>query len=111
MPKPALEFFNAEAVAWTPVDDQPGAHERVLAHDPATGGLTRILRWAPGVDTSQLGAVVHEYVEEVFILAGSMHDLMFDQTFSVGYYACCPPGTVHGPWRTEHGCEMLQVRY
>jgi ChrR Cupin-like domain len=111
LPKPALEFFNAEAVAWTAVEDQPGAYERVLAHDPASGSLTRILRWDPGLDTSPLGAVVHDYVEEVLILAGSMHDLTFDQTFSAGYYACRPPGMVHGPWRTEDGCEMLEVRY
>ena len=71
--KPALEFFPAADVPWAEVAD--GVSERVLARDEATGMLTRILRWAPGVDTSADGPVTHEHVEEVLILAGSMQDL------------------------------------
>ena len=85
--------------------------ERILARDEATGMLTRLLRWEPGVDTSRIGQVTHEYVEEVLILAGSMRDLTLDERFSAGDYACRPPGMVHGPWATEEGCEMLEVRY
>ena len=47
----------------------------------------------------------------MLILAGSMHDLALDRTFAAGDYACRPPGMVHGPWRTDDGCEMLEVRY
>jgi hypothetical protein len=50
-------------------------------------------------------------VEEVLILAGSMRDLTLDERFSAGDYACRPPGMVHGPWATEEGCEMFEVRY
>ena len=107
--KPALEFFPAAEVPWAEVAE--GVSERVLARDAATGMLTRILRWAPGVDTSADGPVTHEHVEEVLILAGSMHDLALDRTFAAGDYACRPPGMVHGPWRTDDGCEMLEVRY
>ena len=109
--KPALEFFDAGALPWTPVDGQPGVSERVLARDPATGMLTRMLRWDPGLDTSAAGPVRHDYVEEVLILSGSMHDLTLGATFGAGWYACRPPGMVHGPWRTDDGCEMLEVRY
>jgi hypothetical protein len=111
MPKPALEFFPAESVAWKPVAELPGAFERVLARDSDGRLLTRILRWAPGVDTSPLGPAVHDYVEEVFILTGSMRDLTLGETFSAGSYACRPPGMTHGPWATSEGCEMLEVRY
>ena len=111
MPKPALEFFPATSVAWTPDAGQPGAFERILARDEPSGMLTRMLRWEPGVDTSHTGRAVHDYVEEVLILAGSMRDLSLDETFSAGDYACRPPGMVHGPWMTEEGCEMLEVRY
>jgi hypothetical protein len=107
--KPALEFSPAADVPWVAIAD--GVSERVLARDPATGMLTRILRWAPGVDTSGEGPVAHEHVEEVLILAGSMRDLSLDRTFAAGDYACRPPGMVHGPWRTDDGCEMLEVRY
>jgi hypothetical protein len=111
MPKPALEFFLADSVVWKPVAGLPGAFERVLARDSDGRLLTRILRWDPGVDTSPLGPAVHDYVEEVFILTGSMRDLTLGETFSAGYYACRPPGMAHGPWATHEGCEMLEVRY
>jgi hypothetical protein len=111
VPKPALEFFLADTVAWKPVADLPGAFERVLARDSDGRLFTRILRWDPGVDTSPMGPAVHDYVEEVFILTGSMRDLMLGETFSAGYYACRPPGMTHGPWMTHEGCEMLEVRY
>jgi hypothetical protein len=111
MPKPALEFIDVETVPWTPVAEQPGASERVLARDERSGMLTRILRWDPGLDTSPVGPVVHDYFEEVFVLTGSMRDLTLDETFAAGHYACRPAGMVHGPWSTDEGCEMLEVRY
>lgn len=111
MAKPAIEFFDTETVPWSPVEGQLGVSERLLAHDPSSGQLTRVARWAPGVDTSPMGAVVHDYVEEVLILSGSVHDLSLGQTFAAGYYACRPPGMVHGPWTTVDGCVMLEVRY
>jgi ChrR Cupin-like domain len=111
MPKPALEFFSTDTVRWAPVAEQPGVSERVLAHDPSTGMLTRVLRWEPGVDTSPIGPTAHAYVEEVLILTGSMHDVTRGETFRAGYYACRPPGMVHGPWVSADGCEMLEVRY
>ena len=107
--KPALEFFPASDVPWTAVGT--GVSERVLALDEATGMLTRILRWAPGLDTSASGPVAHAHVEEVLILEGSMVDLTLGRTFRAGDYACRPPGMAHGPWRTEDGCAMLEVRY
>lgn len=111
MAKPAIEFFDAETVPWSPVAGQSGVSERILAHDPCTGLLTRIVTWAPGIDTSPAGAVEHDYFEEVFILSGSIHDVSLDQTFAAGSYACRPPGTVHGPWTTSEGCVMFETRY
>jgi hypothetical protein len=105
--KPALEFFPADSVDW--VEVTPGVAERVLARDGEM--LTRMLRWAPGLDTSASGPAVHDYVEEVYILSGSMHDLTLDRTFAAGEYACRPPGMVHGPWISPEGCEMLEIRY
>jgi hypothetical protein len=107
--KPALEFFPVESLEWVAVS--PGVWERVLAQDPENDTLTRILRWEPGLDTSAQGIARHDYVEEVLILAGSMHDLTLDRTFSAGDYACRPPGMEHGPWTSAEGCEMLEVRH
>ena len=111
MAKPELEFFDTESVEWIPVPRQAGSHERVLAADPAGRLLTRLVRWDSGFDTSSAGPVTHDYVEEVLLLSGSIHDLTLDQTFGAGYYACRPPGMVHGPWRTSDGCVMLEIRY
>ena len=111
MPKPELEFFDPETLPWRAVAGEAGVWERVLAEDPATGLLTRLVRWDRGVSTSSARPVAHPYFEEVLILSGSLHDLTLDRTFGVGYFACRPPGMVHGPWRSAEGCVMLEVRY
>ena len=111
MPKPELEFFDPETLPCRAVAGEPGVSERVLAEDPVTGLLTRLVRWDRGVSTSSAGPVAHAYFEEVLILSGTLHDLRLDQTFGAGYNACRPPGMVHGPWRTAEGCTMLETRY
>jgi hypothetical protein len=107
--KPALEFFPVSSIEW--VEVSPGVSERVLARDDDGQTLTRLLRWAPGTDTSPQGIAVHDYVEEILILSGSIHDLTLDRTFRAGEYACRPPGMQHGPWTSEEGCEMFEVRH
>ena len=107
MPKPALEFFPVASVEWSPVS--PGVWERVLARDSDGVGLTRMLRWDAGFESTE--PAVHDYVEEVYILSGAMHDTTLDEIFASGDYACRPPGVVHGPWTSSAGCEMLEVRY
>jgi ChrR-like protein with cupin domain len=88
-----------------------GLTERILASDPARGVATRMLRFAPGTNTSSAGAQVHDFWEEVYILEGSLHDLTLDQTFAEGTYACRPPGMRHGPWVAPDGCLTFEVRY
>ena len=107
--KTELEFFDTESVPWVTV--RPGVSERILARDPSSGLLTRMVRWEPGLDTSSAGAVAHDYFEEVLILSGSMHDIRLEQTFGAGSYACRPPGMVHGPWTTADGCIILEIQY
>ena len=111
MPKPELEFFPVSNTAWRPVQGSKctGLDERVLAADGPVA--TRILRFAPGTDTTPNGEQAHEFFEEVYILSGSLTDLRLGQTFSTGMYACRPPGMLHGPWTSEEGCEIFEVRY
>jgi hypothetical protein len=92
------------------VADRPGVSERVLARDPDSGLVTRLIRWEPGPDTAGDGSVAHPYIEEVFIIARAMRDLTLERTFTAQYYACRPPGMKHGPWRTEEGCVMLEIQ-
>ena len=109
--KRQLEFFAADAMAWRAAR-QPGTEEKVLsrdADDPAV--LTRLVRWVPGLDTSGFGVIIHDYVEEVYLLEGELTDLTLGRTFWAGYYASRRPGMPHGPYRTPAGCIMLEIRY
>jgi hypothetical protein len=111
MAKPELEFFDTGTLSWRDAAGEVGVSERVLAEDPTTGLLTRLVRWDPGVTTSAAGPVAHDYFEEVLVLSGSLHDLRLDKTFGTGCYACRPPGMLHGPWESAGGCVMLETRY
>ena len=111
MPKPELEFHRPEG-AWVPTGGPvPGIWAQVLAEDPETRAYTGVLRYDPGVDTTPLGVRVHDYWEEVYLLDGDLTDLRLGVTFTAGMYACRPPGMAHGPWRTEQGVVMLEMRY
>lgn len=112
MNKPEFEFFDVETVEWTEIDGGvPGQTERILAQDSGSGIATRLLRFEPGTDTSELGVLRHDFWEEVYILSGDLHDLTIDEVFTTGMYACRPPGMPHGPWRSESGCVTFEVRY
>jgi hypothetical protein len=111
VPKPELEF-HLPAPAWEPVAGSvTGIEAQVLAADPASGDLTQLTRFAPGTDTTPAGPVTHDHWEEVLILSGDLTDVRLGQTFTAGMYACRPPGMEHGPWTTEGGVLMLEVRF
>jgi len=116
MPKPELEFFRPDALPWEPVAASPtggvagsGVVQKILSRDPASGDVTRLLRFDAGVETRE--TITHDFWEEVWILEGELVDLGKRQTFSAGMYACRPPGMVHGPYRVSKGCMTLEIRY
>src|SRR5437763_8503852 len=112
MSKPEIEFTPVENTGWTACTGSVrGLQERILARDPVAGVATRMLRFAPGTDTTPNGVVVHDFWEEVSILEGSLHDISLGKTFPAGTYACRPPGMKHGPWRAPQGCLTFEVRY
>jgi len=87
----------------------PGIEEKILSRDPETGDLTRLLRFAAGVETTD--TIRHDFWEEVFIVAGSLTDLGLQRTFNAGMYACRPPGMPHGPYRSTSGALLFETRY
>ena len=116
MPKPELEFFRPDHLAWEAVAGSaaagaggPGIEQKVLSRDPATGDVTRLLRFAPGVRTTE--TIAHDFWEEVFIVQGSVDDLGLGRTFSEGMYACRPPGMRHGPYASPGGALLFETRY
>lgn len=105
-----LEFFPVEALVWEPDPHAPGVDERVLSRGDDDLTLTRVARWRPGLDTSASGVIRHEFHEEVYLLAGELTDVTLGATFGPGHYASRRPGMPHGPYRTDRGCTMLEIR-
>lgn len=111
MAKPELEFHTPDG-EWRAVSDQvSGIDEQILSRDPDSGDYTRLMRFEPGADSTPLGVQEHDFWEEVYIVSGDLTDLTLGTTFSAGMYACRPPGMVHGPWRSENGVLMVELRY
>jgi hypothetical protein len=110
MPKPTYEFFDPKDLPWV-CSGSDGVFEQILSRDDATGDVTRLVRFEPGTSTEATGPVTHDYWEEIYIVRGELEDLCLRETFSAGYYACRPPGMEHGPWRSEMGVLMFEVRY
>ena len=115
MPKPELEFFRPDRIAWQAVTGSPtagvggaGVQEKILSRDEG-GNVTRLLKFDAGVETRE--SITHDFWEEVWILEGELVDLAKRQTFTAGMYACRPPGMVHGPYRVPSGCTTLEFRY
>ncbi|WP_229370755.1 cupin domain-containing protein [Umezawaea beigongshangensis] len=104
------EFFEVDALPWREDPASPGVSERVLSRGSDGVTLTRIARWAPGLDTSASGVIRHQYHEEVYLLTGELTDLTSGETHVAGSYASRRPGMPHGPYVTGPGCTMLEIR-
>lgn len=95
---------------WSPIKGmEEVAEELTLAIDLETGDYTRLTRFKPGADTSAFGAKSHDYPEEIMILEGRLYDAAFDKWLEAGDYASRPPGEVHGPFKSEEGCIVLEI--
>ncbi len=114
MPKSTAAYWNplyqVNRNRWQPVKGLEGlAQELTLSIDGETGEYTRLTRFIAGADTTASGAKSHDYPEEVFIVRGRLYDAAFDRWLETGHYASRPPGELHGPFRTDIGCVVLEV--
>ena len=115
------EFYAVDfgGDGWETIPGYPdGIQQKILTggldEDRKQGSRTRLLRFKPGAFTTE--PFVHEYWEEVYLIAG---DLVVGSDrhgkggtpFGPNTYACRPPGTPHGPFRSDHGCLLLEVHY
>lgn len=96
----------------------PGIEQKILAgsldEGAKTGSRTRLLRFQPGVYTTD--PFVHEYWEEVYLLNGDLtvgNDAQGKggEPFTPGTYACRPPGAAHGPFKSNGGCTLFEIHY
>ena len=120
MNKPHLEFHKVDMKeGWvTPPGYPSGIQQKILASDldetRKMGSRTRLLRFAPGVYTTT--PFVHEYWEEVFLFSGDLtvgNDELGKggESFKPNTYACRPPGALHGPFKSETGCMLMEIHY
>lgn len=118
--KPHLEFHVPDlTTGWSVPPGYPeGLEQKILAgsldEDNRRGSRTRLLRFQPGVYTTQ--PFVHTYWEEVYLLSGDL-TVGNDENgnggtpFEPGTYACRPPGAPHGPFKSNGGCLLYEIHY
>lgn len=120
IPKKHLEFHAVDfSTGWeTPPGYPPGIQQKILTgvldETNKKGSRTRILKFAPGVYTTE--PFVHDYWEEVYQISGDLivgNDKQGKggEKFSPNTYACRPPGAYHGPFKSEGGCMLLEIHY
>lgn len=116
MAKTTTHYWNALSPdnkhRWKPVLGFEGAVEELtLSIDGDTGEYTRLTRFVAGADTSAAGSKIHNYPEEIFVVSGRLYDQASDIWLESGHYVSRPPGEVHGPFRTDIGCVILEVSF
>jgi len=116
MAKTTVTYWNTLGInnknKWNAVKGlEDMAEELTLSIDKITGEYTRLTRFHPGADTSTIGGKSHAYPEEVFIVSGRLYDAAFDMWLETGHYASRPPGEMHGPFRTDTGCVVLELSF
>ncbi len=82
-----------------------------LSIDEETGDYTRLTKFMPGMDGTNGMGKVHEYPEEVYIVSGDLYDVAFRKWLFAGDYASRPPGELHGPFKTNNGCLVIEVSF
>ena len=96
----------------------PGIEMKMLSgsldENKKTGVRTRLIRFLPGSFNTEV--FVHDYWEEVYMIRGSItlgNDSPNNKktTTQSPAYACRPPGTNHGPFRSDEGCMFLEIQY
>lgn len=120
MNKPHLEFATLDLDSgWeTPPGYPPGIEQKMLASDldetRKSGSRTRLLRFAPGAYSTE--PFIHDHWEEVFLFAGDLivgndAEGKGGEPFAAPTYACRPPDTPHGPFKSATGCLLYEIHY
>lgn len=114
------EFYAVDLDSgWeTPAGYPSGIKQQILAghldEKAKRGTRTRHLRFEPGVYTTS--PFMHDYWEEVYLVSGDLtvgNDAHGNggTAFGPNTYACRPPGTPHGPFKSENGCLLVEIHY
>lgn len=97
---------------WEEIPETDGMLSQLtLSIDEKTGDYTRLTKFKKGADTQNHGAKFHEYPEEIYIISGRIYDEAFGIWLETGHFASRPPGEVHGPFKCEEECLVLEVSF
>ena len=118
--KPAVDFHGLDMDSgWEPAPGAaPGVEQKMLSgwldEENKVGCRTRLIRFQPGAFTTS--QFVHDYWEEVYLMDGVLivgNDVegQGGEPFTPAAYACRPPGTYHGPFKSEAGCMFFEIQY
>lgn len=111
--KPPVAFHELDLdTGWEPA---PGAADGIeqkllsgeLDEARRVGARTRLIRFRPGAFAAT--QFVHDYWEEVYLIEGEL--VVGDEIYRPASYACRPPGTPHGPFRSDTGCLFFEIQY
>ena len=119
-PKQHLEFVGVDLKnGWeTPPGYPLTFTQKILASDideiKKRGSRTRLLKLEPGAFST--APFVHDHWEEVFLVQGDLTvgndaEGKGGTAFPPFTYACRPPGALHGPFRSDKGCILLEMHY
>jgi len=115
MAKSTNTYFNAllpeNSSQWKVIEGTDGLVEFLTLAEDDNGDYTRLTRFKVGADTSRFGAISHFYPEEVFIVSGRMYDVSVERWLECGDYASRPPHELHGPFKTDTECIVLEHSY
>ena len=103
-----MEQFEFHLLTQQPfVQIEPLISELTLNSSPSTSRITKLQKHEPGSKTA--GDFIHDYIEEIYIVEGSLTDTNLGKTFEKGCYAYRKPGMRHGPFESREGCLMFIV--
>jgi len=114
------EFYTLDMNAgWeVPAGYPAGIEQKILSggldEKNRRGTRTRLLRFAPGVYTTV--PFSHDYWEEVYLVSGDLtvgnnEKGEGGKSFVPNTYACRPPHSPHGPFKSVNGCLLLEMHY
>ena len=99
--------INLDEVEWKPLEElwgdevgveiPTGLVVKVLSVDDETGASTVLIKAPPGWSTD--APEVHKVLQEGFVVEGTYHN--GEHEVKAPGYFCLPPGTVHGPARSD----------
>jgi hypothetical protein len=116
MSKSTQTYWNTlaeiNASKWEVIPESEGMLSRLtLSMDKESGDYTRLTKFKKGANTKALGGKSHEYPEEIYIISGRIYDEAFGIYLEAGHFASRPPGEVHGPFKCEEECLVLEISF